>query len=184
MKILFATGNNDKMREFERILNNIKIEQLQLDIPEIQSIEVEEVVKFKAEYAYKEVDLPVIVEDSGLYIEAWNRLPGALIKWFESAVKSEGICRMMKNEANRSAIAKCCIDFYDGQHNIFLGVVNGKISDKPLGENGFGWDNIFVPQKYHKTFAEMSSEEKDGISHRKIALGKLAAFLANKNNSP
>lgn len=184
MKVLFVTGNKNKMREFERILNNIKMEQLQLDIPEIQSIEVEEVVKFKAEYAYKKVNLPVIVEDSGLYIETWNGLPGALIKWFESAVKSDGLCRMMKNEVDRSATAKCCIDFYDGKHNIFLGAIDGKISDKPKGENGFGWDNIFIPQKYRKTFAEMSSKEKDGVSHRKIALDKLAVFLANKNNSP
>ncbi len=120
MKILpctLVTGSKGKISEFERILN-CSVEHYDLDLPEIQAIEVEEVVINKVIKAYEIIKKPVMVEDSGLFIKAWNNLPGALIKWFVTTVGELGICRMMKDFEDKDAWAKTVIATYDGTMNL------------------------------------------------------------------
>lgn len=169
----FVTGNKNKLREVNEILD-IKLEQIDIDLTEIQHIDVVEVVKEKAIEAYRKTGKPSLVEDTSLEFKAWNGFPGALIKWFLSTVNNEGILKMLSGEENRDATAKTAVGFYDGENvHVFLGELNGTMSTQVLGELGFGWDPIFIPEGKEKTLAEMRPEEKNRISMRKSALQEL-----------
>jgi non-canonical purine NTP pyrophosphatase (RdgB/HAM1 family) len=175
--LYFATSNKDKVAEAKEILR-VEIHQIYLDVPEIQGLDVKEVVKQKAIMGYKLTGKPVLVEDTGLYFVAWNDLPGALVKWFLKTIGNEGICRLMKTEANRRARAEVAIGMYDGQDVLtFSGDISGEVPLFPRGSSGFGWDPIFQPEGYLKTFGEMTSEEKNSVSMRRTALEKFRNFL-------
>lgn len=176
--VTFVTHSRDKITEAERILGQ-KLEHHYVDLPEIQSVQVEDVVIFKAKKAYSELGKTVMIEDTGLYIEAWNGLPGALIKWFVENVGDQGICRMMKDYPNRRAWAKTVVATYDGRSEpmTFIGEVEGHIALTPVGKEGFGWDSIFQPNGATKTFGEMLPDEKDKYSMRKQALQRLLAHF-------
>ena len=169
----FATTNKNKLREASQILGR-DIEQLPLDLLEPQEVDVEVVVKVKAEDAFHKSGKMVMVEDTGLEFSAWGKMPGALIKWFMDEVGNEGILKMMSGETNRKAIAKTAIAFFDGtQSRVFTGTISGTIPEKITGTGGFGWDPIFIPDGYTKSFAEMSDDEKNAISMRKLAFEKM-----------
>lgn len=173
-ELIFVTQSYEKVAEAARILK-VELKHRRLELPEIQSVEVEEVVRYKAEYAYEALNrAPVMIEDTGLYFEAWNGLPGALIKWFIERVGVDGLCRMMEPFTDRRARAKTVVATYDGRLQTFAGEVAGYISDRPRGEGGFGWDKIFIPQNSEKTFSEMSADEKDSFSMRRLALEAMA----------
>lgn len=181
-KITLLTGNSHKVKELSRLLG-VELNHQKIDLPEIQSTSVAEVAKVKAEEAFQIVKKPVLVDDTGLAIRAWNNLPGALIKWFIDNVDCAGIIEML-GEKNRSAFASTALGFCDKNGSrVFVGEVSGKISDIPRGENGFGFDPIFIPDNASKTLAEMTGEEKDWFSSRAMAAAKMREFLnfLNKN---
>jgi non-canonical purine NTP pyrophosphatase (RdgB/HAM1 family) len=173
---VFVTQSTSKLAEAERITGR-SLEHYRVGLPEIQAVEVEDVVLFKARTAYAELGKPVMIEDTGLFIDAWNGLPGALIKWFVERMGEPGICRMMQDFSNRRARAKTVVATYDGriEPTIFVGVVEGEISLAPAGTGGFGWDKIFIPIGAKKTFGEMTGQEKDRYSMRRQAFKKMLA---------
>ncbi|MAF80132.1 non-canonical purine NTP pyrophosphatase, RdgB/HAM1 family [bacterium] len=174
----FVTSNKNKLREFEEILE-IKLEQIELDLDEIQEIDVKKVIEHKASEAYAKIQKPVIVEDTGLYIESWKGFPGALAKWVDKTIGFKNIPHLLKGD--RRARAETAVGYYDGKEfRSFRGKIEGSIPTKPRGETGFGWDTIFVPEGHEKTFAEMDAEEKNKISMRRSALEKLKLFLHDK----
>lgn len=174
--MIFVTGNHQKLKEFEEILG-IKLNHSDLDLEEIQSINVEEVAEHKARQAYALLNEPIIVEDTGLYFEDLNGLPGALIKHFVKKLSLEKICSLVGE--NRNARAVTCICYFDGEEiKIFVGETEGEVAREPRGTNGFGWDPIFIPEGYEKTFAELSDEEKTSKFMRKEAIKKFKSFLA------
>ena len=180
----FVTSNKNKVREFEGILG-MKLEQIEVDLEEIQEIEVERVVEHKALEAYEKTGKPVMVEDTGLYIEAWNGFPGALAKWVGKTIGFENIPNMLtvrtSDVLNMKAYAKTIVGYYDGNHlKFFEGKIKGTIPTEARGESGFGWDQIFIPEGHEKTFAEMSAEEKNAVSMRRLALEKLGIVLKKK----
>lgn len=173
--MLFITGNKNKVKEFQEILG-FNLDHMSLDIEEIQEIDIKKVSENKARKAFNIVKKPVIVEDTGLFFEELNGLPGALIKWFEKRLTHSEICNLLKE--NRNATAEICITYFNGKElKQFESKIKGKIALKPKGENGFGWDKIFIPNGKDKTFAEMNSKEKYIFSMRKIALDKLKKDL-------
>lgn len=179
-KILFITGNQKKVEEV-RAITGLDIEAKNLDIPEIQSLDVEEVAKAKALSAFAITGQPVMVDDTGMSIEALNGLPGALVAWFLDTLKPEGILKLLANEENRKASVSTCIGYADEfGASVFTGIIEGKIPKSMQGENGFGYDPIFIPDGSEKTYAEMNSEEKNQISMRKIALLKFRDFMEKK----
>lgn len=170
-----ATGNKNKLKEFNEILG-LGLEQIDVELLEPQAVDVADVVREKAKDAYLKTNKAVLVEDTGLSFDAWNGLPGALIKWFLHTVNNEGILKMLESENNRKAQAKTVVGYFDGvEYRLFEGTINGSISREVRGENGFGWDKIFIPDGYEKTFGEMDVLEKNKISMRKVALEKLRA---------
>ncbi len=134
---------------------------MKIDLPEEQEIEVDKIIESKVRVAYNEIKQPVIVEDTGLYFEAMNGFPGALIKWVLKSMGNEGAIKMINGMEHRKAYAKTSIGYFDGKEfQVFSGIINGKINNEPIGDKGFGWDMIFIPENCEKTFAEMSDEEK------------------------
>ncbi len=176
----FITGNKGKIEEVQAI-TGLNLIAKNLDIPEIQSLDVEKVARAKAMEAFKLVGRPIIVDDTGMSIEALNGLPGALVVWFLDKLKPEGIVNLLSQEKNRKASVSTCIAYADktGVYT-FVGIVRGEIALAPRGERGFGYDPIFIPEGQEKTYAEMSSEKKNEISMRKIALLKFKEFLSER----
>ncbi len=173
--MIFVTGNHQKLKEFEEILG-IKLNHRDLDLDEIQSTEAEEVAKHKAKQAFEILNEAVIVEDTGLYFEELNGLPGALIKFFVKKLSLDQICGLIKE--NRKAFARTAIAYFDGKEmRVFTGETKGEISEKPRGSNGFGWDPVFIPEGYDRTFAELTNKEKVSKFMRKEAIKKLKEFV-------
>lgn len=175
--IALVTKNAGKAREFERILG-VKIEPVTLSLPEIQEIDVAKVAERKASLAFAELGRPVMVDDTGLVIHAWNGLPGAFVSWFLDGVGNEGIIRMMVGWADRSAHVVTAVGYCDDAGTqVFEGSVQGEIAPAEAGNNGFGYDPIFIPVGSRQTFAQLSDEEKDGVSMRRLALDKARKAL-------
>jgi len=177
-QIKFVTGNFNKARETGVILG-VSLEQVKVDgLIEIQTQNIEELVYHKCQQAYDSLKCPVLVEDSGLLFNAWDGLPGPFIKWFECTVGCEGMLKMLHTFEDRSAIAVSCFAIFDGKDiKIARGEVKGSIANEIRGSNGFGWDVFFIPEGYEITYAEMQSEEKNSMSHRKNALEKLKILM-------
>lgn len=177
MELLFVTGNEGKARELQAALQR-PIHQISIDIPEVQALDVKEVIEHKAREAYRRVGQPILVEDTSLALMAWHGLPGALIRWFLQSVGPTGICRMLRDFENRAAIAEVAFGYCDGERFVaFSGSVEGTIPREPRGTLGFGWDPIFAPGDSDKTFAEMTDEDKKAVSMRTQAALKLKQFL-------
>ena len=180
-EIFFVTSNPGKA-EYLKSFFNFPINHLDLDIPEIQSLDLTEIVSDKAKKAYREVKKTILVEDISLVFNALNGLPGPLIKWFLKSLDNKDLCNLVSHYSDKSALAEVqfalCIN---GEIKIFKGDCKGMISEKPKGNNGFGWDPIFIPQGYSETFAEMTPEKKHETSMRKIALNHLKQYLKEIN---
>ena len=177
MSLYFITGNKSKFEEVKSILGDV--EQLDLDLPEIQEIDAHEIIRNKLEVARTHQQGAFIVEDTSLYFIALNGLPGPLIKWFLKTVGNEGLFKMAESLGDFGAEARTIVGYSDGSGEVKFaeGIVKGKIVS-PRGETNFGWDPIFQPEGYEQTFAEMSQEEKNKISMRRLALEKLQEFLS------
>ena len=177
--LLFVTSNPGKVREVETILD-APIEQVALDLPEIQALDVEVVVRHKAHAAYSHVGKPILVEDTGLYLGSLGGLPGALVRWFLIAIGPEGIAALIPSDAPRQALARTAVAICDGESvEVFIGETRGEVVPHPRGAGGFGWDSLFRPDGALRTFAEMDQAEKNAYSMRRRALiglrGRLAA---------
>ena len=177
MNLHFVTSNPNKFRELSELLE-CNLSRIELDLQEIQTTDLHELVKFKLRQAYEHVQAPVIVEDTSLYFEAWNELPGPLVKFFLKNIGISGMVRALEEFYNNSATVACCLGYTkDGKSvHFFEGKVKGNIVE-PRGSEDFGWDSIFLPAGYQRTFGEMSSLEKNQISPRGSAAKKFNHFL-------
>jgi inosine triphosphate pyrophosphatase len=177
--LYFITGNKGKLGEIQTLLPEAEIEGLDIDLPELQEIDAKKIIEAKLHEATAHHDGAFIVEDTSLYLDSLNGLPGPLIKWFMKTVGNDGLSDVARKLENSGAQAKTIIGYAGPENNIhyFEGLINGQIVP-PRGENGFGWDAIFQPDGSTKTFAEMTSEEKNTFSMRKRAATQLADYLA------
>ncbi|XP_010264028.1 PREDICTED: inosine triphosphate pyrophosphatase [Nelumbo nucifera] len=178
--VTFVTGNAKKLEEVRAILGqSIPFHSLKLDIPELQG-EPEEISKEKARLAAKEVNGPVLVEDTCLCFNALKGLPGPYIKWFLQKIGHEGLNKLLLGYEDKSAYALCVFSLALGPNVepvTFVGKTMGKIVPA-RGPNDFGWDPIFQPDGYEQTYAEMPKAEKNKISHRSKALALVKAHFA------
>ena len=157
-----------------------QIKSIKLDLPEIQSLDPQEIITEKLSAATKEQKGEFFIEDVSLYIDSLNGFPGPLIKWLLKSLKAEGIANLVKNYENPNATVKAVIGYTNGNDiHFFTGEIQGKIVS-PKGESTFGFDQIFQPNNQNQTFAEMEKTEKNKISHRNLALKKLKEFLETR----
>ena len=173
----FITGNKNKFSEVKKHVPSIEMKNI--DLPEIQEMDAEKIIEEKLEEGIKVLKEPFIVEDTSLSIKALNNYPGALVKWFVKSLSLEDINNILFKYEDKKAIASTTIGYYDGkQKHFFTGEIKGTIV--PRRGEGFGFDPIFQPIGSNKTFGEMTSEEKNSISHRSKAVKKLKKTLEKK----
>ena len=188
MELVFASHNENKVSEVRKILPpNFKIISLNDlnffdDIQENEeTIEVNSI--FKSNFIYEKFKTNVFADDTGLEIKALNNLPGVKSARYSGLDRDSNkninkVLTNLRNENNRKARFKTVISLnLKGKLKLFEGIINGKITYKPAGDKGFGYDPIFIPENYNMTFAEMSLAQKNKISHRSIAINKLISFL-------
>jgi len=174
--VTFITGNQKKAEYLARFLG-FPVSHEKIDLDELQSLDLREIVEHKVHQAFEKVGKPVLVEDVGLEFCALGRLPGPFIRFFIDELPSETICSLL-NDKDRSAVARCVFGYYDGKHlQLFEGSMRGMIATKPAGDKGYGWDKIFIPEGYDVTRAELS-EEDDQKTYLKIKpFAQLKNFL-------
>lgn len=181
--ITFVTGNAKKLEELRAILGSnfpVTIDSYDLDLPELQG-EIEEVTIKKCQEAARELKKPVLIEDTCLCFNALKGLPGPYIKWFLKKLGPAGLTRLLTGWEDKSAEAVCTFAYCDGECKdldviMFQGITKGSIVE-PRGSQDFGWDCIFLPEGYDKTYGEMAKEEKNKISHRYKAVDKLKKYF-------
>jgi XTP/dITP diphosphohydrolase len=179
MRVQFATSNEHKVAEARGILDALgwEVERIAIDYPEVRSPSVEDVALDGARYVADKLGGPVIVEDTGLFIRALKWFPGTYSKYVLNTVGVPGVLRLMERVDDRYAEFRCAVGFCEpgGEPKVFAGVVPGTINHAPLGDGGFGYDPIFITDGENRTFAQMPTEDKNAVSHRRRAL---TAFVA------
>ena len=191
-QILFFSNNKNKLIEIKKIFNRFNLKLLSLndvsigDEPDENGNTFEENAKIKSDYGFSRTGIPCFADDSGICIEALNWKPGVHSKRFINKFKNEEDCfehiiNRIENKGKKRAYFKTSISLsINKNYNvIFNGKVDGRISNQSRGDNGFGYDPIFIPNTFDKTFAELNIKEKNRLSHRSIAVTKLVNFLTN-----
>jgi len=177
--IKFVTGNRNKLNEIRLFFGeNFEVNSVDIELPELQG-DPEDIARKKAIQAANMVDGPVVVDDTCLCFNALKGLPGPYIKYFLEKLKPEGLYKLLAGFDDKTAYSLCTFAYCQGpgqEVHIFQGRTSGKIVE-PRGSRDFSWDPCFLPDGFDKTFAEMTPEQKNKISHRGIALGKLKEFL-------
>jgi XTP/dITP diphosphohydrolase len=188
MELVFATANQNKAKEIQTLIPSfIKIKSLNdincvEDIPETQTT-IEGNASQKEFYVFEKYNVNCFADDTGLEVEALNGRPGVLSARYAGEMKDananmDKILHELAGIENRKARFKTVILLViNGQEHLFEGIVDGTLLTHKLGSEGFGYDPIFVPNGYDKTFAELSIAEKNKISHRARAVNKLVEYL-------
>ena len=183
-KILFITSNKGKFQEAVKKFENIDVEIIQKDLgyTEIQTDKLEDVALYGIKQLEDKVDNAFFLEDSGLFIENLNGFPGVYSSYVFHTIGCIGILDIIKENKNRNATFKSVIAYKQTNHKliIFIGECKGTLSMKQQGNNGFGYDPIFIPNGEKRTFAEMETFEKNQYSHRGKSLDQLVTFIKNK----
>ena len=181
-KIWMGTGNDHKYDEAKEVLGEygIELEKLSIERVEIQADEPEAI----AEYSLKvlNMDIPLLIEDAGLYIDKYLGFPGPYSSYALRTLDNEGILKLMEGDGDRGASYISAIAYRDGDITAtFRGEVKGEIAHEERGTGGFGYDPIFIPAEGDgRTFGEMSGEEKEKISHRARAFRQLGEWLVKQ----
>jgi XTP/dITP diphosphohydrolase len=194
MKLVFASNNKHKVREISHILDNnitlLSLGEINIleDIPEDEPL-IEDNALFKARYVYNATGLNVFADDTGLEIEALNGLPGVHSARFagdskDSSANIAKVLAMLTGIENRKARFRTVIALiFESKEYLFEGIISGTIIDEKRGDEGFGYDPVFIPDGEVLTFAQMALNEKNKISHRAIAFEKLKEFLHHQTLS-
>jgi len=179
MEIRFVTKNPHKAKEVEAILGDIgvSIVNVPLKIHEIQTENIQDIVRDKVLKAFNIIGRPVLIEHTGLYINSLQGFPGGLTQVFWDKLEADNFSKLLGNLEDTELTAKTVIAFCDSKKiHLFEGEVEGNISKEPRGNQEFQWDCVFIPKGYDKTFAELG-EKKNEISMRKIAFDRFREFL-------
>lgn len=176
MKISFVTTNKGKYNEISQMIQQRghEAEQLPTPYPEIQAESLEMVVLQGLYWLMRHFNRPVLVDDSGLFVDVLKGFPGVYSSYAYKSMGCDGILRLMEAEKNRKARFECVLGFMDMGEDpmLFKGVSEGSITTQKRGDMGFGFDPIFVPEGHSETFAEMAMGRKNELSHRGRAFEK------------
>jgi XTP/dITP diphosphohydrolase len=191
MKLVFATHNSNKAGEIKPLLEPyFKVTTLNEagiteEIPETADT-IEGNALLKARFVYNRLKSDCFADDTGLEVDALNGMPGVISARYAGEDKSAAdnitkLLQELKPHSKRSAKFRTCIAaIINGKEYMFEGAVKGTISTEPMGKQGFGYDPVFIPEGYDMSFAQMTLEEKNRISHRAVAVNKFVEFLKTK----
>ena len=191
MKILLATNNKHKIDEIKETINKLSNKKVEIVYPKLLNIDFEpketgktfeENSFIKASTFFYLTKIPTLSDDSGLEVEALNGLPGVNSARFSEPhndiANRQKLLEIMKEKQNRNARFKTVLAYYNGKNVLYFnGICEGKIIAEERGSNGFGYDPIFIPNGYDKTFAEMTTIEKNSLSHRYLAVVEFCKSL-------
>ena len=179
--MIIVTSNRGKYREYKEIIGkHFNLKLMLMRYPEEQLDTIEKVAERSVYYLSGTINDDFFIDDSGLFIEALRGFPGVYSSYVNKTLGNEGILRLMEGTSNRKAEFRTCIAYYDGKLNLFTGKARGTISDAARGENGFGFDPIFIPVGQELIYAEMTLEKKNSLSHRYRAGKAFLKFLTKK----
>ncbi len=191
-KIIFFSNNISKQKEIASLFEKVDVE---LFYPKMFNLKIEpkeignsfaENAKIKSLFGFTKTKIPCFADDSGICIEALGWKPNIKSKRYIDNFRNRDECfRYIINKTKKNKTSKAFFQtsisytIKNNYHILFSGKIHGRISNKALGKNGFGYDPIFIPDGCKKTFGEMLSKEKNSYSHRAIAINKLVSFLIN-----
>jgi XTP/dITP diphosphohydrolase len=183
--VYFATTNRGKFIEAAQVALRfgIKLKHLRIEKLEIQSNDLTAIASFAALEAARSMRRVVVSEDAGFFVNALGGFPGPYSSYVFKTLGTSGILRLMENGINREASFQAAVAFCTPKTRArcFTGVVDGLVSKRPRGTNGFGFDPIFIPRQGDgRTFAEMTTEEKNALSHRAVAFAKFSKWFIAK----
>lgn len=168
--LYFASNSAEKFDDYRFLVGSYAdLKWFRLTIEEIKTLDFDVVVRRKIQLVKQFLPYsPFLVEQTGIIIHAWQRLPGPTTGLFMETLGNSGICRMMQGFKAREASIVTYLGYHatNGEVEVFLGKVNGRIADEPRGDQGYGWASIFIPDGYDKTHAEMTYEKRIDISTR------------------
>ena len=176
--MLFVTSNPGKAREAEEILGE-NVERVDYDYAEIQSDSLVDIAEKGVRECYDELGEPCFVDDSGLFVESVDGFPGPYSSYVYSTLGVDGVLRALDGTEDRSARFDCAVAYHDGEDvHTFEGTVRGRVTHEPRGDGGFGYDPVFEvsEDEERRTFAEMSPDEKNAVSHRRRAFKAFAEY--------
>ncbi len=179
LTLYLATRNRNKFMEASRILEGapIDLRMLEADKEELQADDTEVIALHAARRIHMETGLPVVVDDTGLFIKSLGGFPGPYAEYVYRTIGLEGVLRLLEEASDRRACFKTSLALVTtGYEQVFNGVTCGVIIREIRGSGGFGYDPIFMPDGYGRTYAEMSLEEKNRVSHRGKAFRELARW--------
>jgi XTP/dITP diphosphohydrolase len=192
-ELVIASNNAGKIREIKQMISNIDLRSL-AEVGFINEIEepyqtFEENAKVKAETIHRFSGKNVFADDSGICLNALNGAPGVNSAYFAGLPRGDErnlqkVLEVLKDKSDRTAYYKALICLiWDGEVHYFEGICNGRIAEEKVGNEGFGYDPIFIPDGYEKTFGQLPPEVKNEISHRGKAIRKMVAFLKEKTGA-
>lgn len=186
MKITFVTSNTGKLKEVKDKFETLGIEVVgdKVYYPEIQTDNLREVARYGAQWLKNRLEAPFMLDDSGLFLSALEGFPGVYSAYIYRTIGNRGILNLMNKKGDKRAEFRTAAALVDANEkiHIFEGVCKGSVIDEERGKNGFGYDPIFMPVGHEITFGEMSTEEKNKISHRGLAFQELFEHI--KENLP
>lgn len=178
MNAVFVTSNENKFKEFQRILGG-DISRINLELEELQEMDLELIVEHKAKQAYAMMKMPVIVEDAGLFLDAWGGFPGPFTKWFDETAGYASLPTFVPKN-NRGVEWVVLYGYYDGViFETFKGNLRGIVVTKPKGE-GWGFGKYIMPDGHEETLGELGDDVCDKIGARGKAIKKLKKFLTEE----
>jgi XTP/dITP diphosphohydrolase len=186
-KLVLVTQNKHKLKELTPLFKRYSVvfETTSLEKYEIRSNDIEEIAREAAKTAFENLQQPVVVDDTGFYVDALNSFPGSYAGIVLKFIGYEGILQLMKGKEIRTSEFKTAVGFYDGQHlKSFIGSMSGSLVEEAVGSGGFGYDPIFVPNGFPKTYAELTFEEKVSISHRTQAFEEFLKWYTSTLDKP
>ncbi len=176
MKVTFVTGNPNKLAEAQQILG-MDLASRKIDLPELQSMNLREIVEGKVRAAFAEVQGPVMVKDVSVEIAALGGLPGPFVKFWEKLVDYERALIVADHQKNHVMVVCCGVGYKDADRELYAeSTVLGRLVSR-RGEDGWGFDFYFLPDGKQETYAEMGREAKNQISHRSQAFRKMREML-------
>lgn len=183
--IWFSSNSEEKLQELNRIIqfsvgkDKLKIHFHKVETREIQTENMNQLIRHKALETFAKIKRPVLVEHTSLHLKNWGNLPGGLTQIIWDRLGEEGFIKLVNKK--RKAVARTYLGYIDGKKlHTHIGEVKGKLAESPFGNQGFKWDRVFIPKGHNRTFAEMEEDEKNRISMRKKAVDAFLKALKEK----
>jgi len=186
-RLILLTQNQHKLKEIKPLFEKYQVgfETTSIEKHEIRSESVEEIARVAARVAYETLQKPVVVDDTGFFVDALNGFPGSYAGIVLKFIGYEGILRLMTDKSNRASVFMTAVSYFDGTHiESFLGTMSGTVARDAAGVGGFGYDPIFIPNGFTKTYAELTLDEKVSISHRTTAFEEFLKWYTSTLDKP